>query len=212
MANYEIGSLISFKYPVPPPPRPLGTSAHDMYPQVLVLHPAWDRWPQNNQPGNYLLHGIAWKLISDDEKNVIRMIMSPKFETDYKEALRQKDSALISKFERIMGGAANANITSPHDFYLRVVSPFLNVRANASPYRLYNLKKISNVRILQTRQYLADELGIAGQENLFSKYARQFQNFVGGQRSLPRPPTRFPSKFPQFGGPHKPGALPGTEE
>src|SRR5690606_39041826 len=105
------------------------------YPQVLILHPRWDRYPPNNPPGNFLVHGLNFNYLTANEINMIRMILDPSFESKYKQGLQMRDANLVRKFDDIMRSAANANVLSPHDFYLRVIKPFIAPK-QWEPYRL----------------------------------------------------------------------------
>lgn len=147
MAIYKIGDLITFTYPAV---HLQGTKAHDRFPQVLVLHPYWDRHPPNNSPGNYLVHGLAFKYLSNDEINLIRMFISKDFKLEYYINLLKKNPALVNQFNHILDAAERTAITNPHDFYLKVIRPFIQPRG-WDPYRLYRPDKMTGVRILQNQ-------------------------------------------------------------
>lgn len=143
MASFEIGDLISFTYPAI---HQQGTRAHDKYPQVLVLHNNW----QNN------VHGLNFNYLTDDEINVIRMMIDPSFQLKYVEDLERKNPNLVKEFDRIIGRAGAATITSPFDFYNRVVKPFIKQRG-WDPYRRYRPDKMTNVRTVQKQRVMTGE-------------------------------------------------------
>ena len=152
--NYRIGDLISFTYPAV---HQQGTKAHDKFPNVLVLHPNW----KNN------LHGLNFNYLTDDEINALRMIIDPGFELKYAENLQKKNPNLMRELDRIVLKMGNSNITSPHDFYLRVIRPFIIVRG-WDPYRRYRPDKMTNIRIVQKREIITGEqkASIFGTSNL----------------------------------------------
>ena len=136
--NFRIGDIITFTYPLPP-----RTRAHDQFPQVLVLHPNWKG----------LMHGLNLNYLVDDEINAIRMLIDPMFEEKYAEALNRKNPRIMQELDRIVLKMGNSNITSPHDFYLRVIRPFIIVRG-WDPYRKYRPDKMTNVRLVQKREVI----------------------------------------------------------
>jgi len=143
MARLKIGDLAAFSYPA----RHLeGTRAHDKYPSVLVLHPLW----KNN------VHGLNFNYLSDDEINVIRMLIDPGFQLKYIENLSKKNPNLVREFDRIIGSAGNAVITSPYDFYSRVIRPFIITRG-WDPYRRYVPSKMRGVRVVQPSSVITGE-------------------------------------------------------
>lgn len=137
---YRIGDIITFSYPAI---HQMGTRANDKFPQVLVLHPDW----QNN------MHGLNFNYLTDDEINALRMLIDPMFEEKYAEALQRKNPRIMQEVDRIVLKMSNANITSPHDFYLRVIRPFIMVRG-WDPYRRYRPDKMTNIRQVQKREVI----------------------------------------------------------
>lgn len=152
--NLQIGSLITFGYQSP--------RSHDRYPEVLVLHPAWPYYP-NRQGGKALLHGLNFNYMTDDEINMIRMIVDPAFQLKYFENMEKKNPGIAAEFDRIIARAGAGEITSPQQFYNNVIKPFIMPR-NWNPYRLYDLGKMQGVRILQnTAQFTgANRVSIFG--------------------------------------------------
>jgi hypothetical protein len=140
---YRIGDLITFTYPAV---KQQGTEAHDKFPQVLVLHNNW----QNN------VHGLNFNYLTDDEINILRMMVDPAFQLKYVDNLQKKNPQLVNEFDRIIGAAGSANITSPYDFYFKVIRPFIMTRG-WDPYRRYRPDKMSNVRITQKREIITGE-------------------------------------------------------
>jgi hypothetical protein len=145
--NLQIGSLISFAYQSP--------RSHDRYPEVLVLHPSWRFYP-NRSGGKALMHGLNFNYLTDDEINMIRMIVDPGFQLKYFQNMERKNPGIAQQFDRIIANAGNANITSPHDFYLKVVKPFIMPK-RYDPYRLYDPTQMQNTRILQTPRQFTGE-------------------------------------------------------
>lgn len=175
MALFNIGDLITFSYPAV---HQQGTRAHDKFPQILVLHTNWEG----------CVHGLNFNYLTDDEINTIRMLLDPAFEMNYREAMGRKNPAAIAEFDRIMQHAANANITSPRDFYVKAVRPFISTRG-WDPYRLYRPEKMTGVRILQRRQHLEGQ-----PKGVFQSFKDKMQHMRG-------------PKLPRF---RRPGELPGT--
>lgn len=135
--NLQIGSLVSFSYK--------SARSHDPYPEVLVLHPGWRK-------GNTLcLHGLNFNYLTDDEINLVRMIVDPSFQLQYFQAMEAKNPGIAAEFDRIIARAGAANITSPLDFYQRAIRPFIQPRG-WNPYRLYDVSKLQSVRVLQSMQ------------------------------------------------------------
>jgi hypothetical protein len=140
--NLQIGSLISFAYQSP--------RSHDRFPEILVLHPGWRFYP-NRAGGKPLVHGLNFNYLNDDEINMIRMIVDPGFQLKYFQNLEKKNPGVAAEFDRIIGAAGAANITSPHDFYVKVIRPFIMPR-QWDPYRLYDPQLMQNTRMLQNMQ------------------------------------------------------------
>lgn len=201
MANFQIGDLVTFSYPAV---HQQGTRAHDKFPQVLVLHTNWEG----------CVHGLNFNYLTDDEINTIRMILDPSFEMTYREALGKKNPNAISEFDRIMKTAAHANITSPRDFYVKFVRPFIMSRG-WDPYRLYRTDKMTALRVLQRRQHLEGQ----EKQTAFQQFAQKFANMRGPKMPRFRRPGEFPvatqtptKSEPSGITPTGPGALPGTRK
>jgi hypothetical protein len=198
MAFFNIGDLISFSYPAV---HLQGTRAHDKHPKLLVLHTNWEG----------LVHGLNFNYLTNEEINTVRMILDPSFEMNYRESMTKKSPGAVAEFDRIMQGAANANITSPNDFYVRVVRPFIITRG-WDPYRLYRPEKMSGIQIVQKRQHLEGQ-----PQGIFQKFIQKFQAMRGPQLPRFRRPGDFPVRTQQNSTPTKslpqgPGALPGTRD
>ena len=161
MALYEIGDIISFSYPAwglnpkqslyksrqqPVPEHLKGTRAHDRNPKVLVLHTNW----------RGLLHCLNLNYLTNDEINTLRMVLDPLFEMKYRDKLKQKNATAYAELERIINRSGNPRITTPHDFYVRVIKPFIQVRG-WDPYRLYHPEKMTAIRVLEKRSLLTGE-------------------------------------------------------
>jgi hypothetical protein len=143
MALFQIGDLISFSYPAV---FQQGTRAHDKQPNVLVLH--------NNWGGN--MHGLNFNYLSDDEINLLRMLIDPGYQLKYFDNLNRKNPNLTREFERVIDSAGSAVITSPYNFYFKVIKPLIMSRGY-DPYRKYNLGKMSSVRIKQKQQVMTGQ-------------------------------------------------------
>lgn len=166
MAQYQMGDLISFRYPAV---HKQGTRAHDKSPEVLVLHPNWQ--------GN--LHGLNFNYLTRDEINLIRMLIDPTFARQYKEKFNKRNPRLGQEVDNILNTARVADITSPGMFYNNIVRPFIKSRG-WDPYRRYVPSKMSGVRVLQKRAHMVGE----DKESLFDKFKNKFQFMKG-----PRLPT-----------------------
>lgn len=120
-----------------------------------MLHPSWRFYP-NRSGGKPLVHGLNFNYLTDDEINLVRMIVDPGFQLKYFENMQKKNPNIANEFDRIIARAGAANITSPQDFYLRAVKPFIQPRG-WDPYRLYDPLKMENIRILQTQKQMLGE-------------------------------------------------------
>ena|SRR3990167_6974262 len=198
MAFFQIGDIIVFNYPAV---HLQGTRAHDKHPKCLILHTSWEG----------LIHSLNLNYLTNEEINTVRMILDPSFEMNYRESMTKKSPEAVAEFDRIMQGAANANITSPNDFYVRVVRPFIITRG-WDPYRLYRPEKMSGIRIVQKRQHLEGQ-----PQSMFQKFIQKFQSMRGPRLPRFRRPSDFPVRTQQNDTPTKslpqgPGALPGTRD
>lgn len=138
MARFEIGSLVVFSYS--------GEDVHDRYPHVLVLHSGW-----RSSSGTVLLHGLNFNYLTNDEINMLRMLIDPGFNLKYFANFAAKDPTGARDIERILTRGQNANITSPYDFYHRIIKWFIQPKGY-DPYRTYNINHIQGGRIIQPRR------------------------------------------------------------
>jgi len=138
----QIGSIITFSY--------ASKRSHDHFPKCLILHPGW-RSPGTN--AGFLVHALNLNYLTDDETNLLRMIIDPGFQLKYFENMVKKNPYTAAEYSRVIGSAANANITSPHDFYIRVIRPFIQPRG-WDPYRLYDPTKMLNTAVMQTQRQM----------------------------------------------------------
>ena len=157
----KIGDLITFSYPAV---HKQGTRAHDKNPTVLILHPTWGG----------TMHGLNFNYLQPDEINMVRMILSPKFQLHHKAALTRNNPNIVKEFDRIIGEAGNATITSPRDFYNRAIRPFISTRG-WDPYRRYRSDKMTNVRILEPYAVMSGDKELS----LFKKFSQKFSPMRG---------------------------------
>jgi len=101
MANYQIGDLIRFTYEGKSK-RVGSVGRHDKFPKVLVLHPNWEG----------LVHGLNFNYLSDDEVNVIRMLLDPMFEMKYRDSLRRRNPNIYDELETIITGRKGTGSTA----------------------------------------------------------------------------------------------------
>lgn len=165
----EIGSFITFTYPAV---HQQGTRAHDRFPNVLVLHPNWQ--------GS--LHGLNFNYMTDEEIHVIRMIIDPNYMDNYKESLQKTNPERVRELENILRTAENAHVTSPQDFYNRVIKPFIRPRG-WDPYRRYRVEKMTNTRVIHNQREMTGQTpGAPGYKpGVFQRFAQRFR-FMGGPR------------------------------
>lgn len=161
MALYNIGDYIQFNYPAV---HLEGTEANDPRPRVLVLH--------NNWGG--LVHGLNFNYLNDDEINMIRMILDPNFEDKYRANMEKKNPNMIRQYDSMMATGGGAKITSPLDFYHRVVQPFIRGKG-WDPYRKYKPNLMRGTRVLQKRQILEG----LNKPSAFHDYERRFRYMRG---------------------------------
>jgi hypothetical protein len=139
----QIGDLITFTYPVGPGS---GTRATDPNPIVLVFHPDW----QNE------MHCLAFSRLSGDEQNIIRMLVSPKYQVQHEAALARKNPKLVVEFNEIVEHVGATLITSPEEFYHKAIRPFIKPR-NWQPYRRYIPSKMTQIRIIEPMEVMTGE-------------------------------------------------------
>ncbi len=148
----QIGSLISFTYS--------GISAHDKFPQILVLHNGWQGF----------VHGLNFNYLTEQEKNYIKAILNEEFA----KKLSEKDPVLKNKLNQFAGTYDSLNITSPHDFYTRFVRQFIKPK-NYDPYRRYSPSKMTGIKVISKKEILTGEQ----KDTVFNKFVNKFQNMRG---------------------------------
>jgi len=171
MAQFRIGDIITFRYPLPP-----NTRAHVPYPTVFVLHSNWQG----------LLHGLLWDVATQDEINTIRMLIDPFFEMKYKEALRRKNPNIYKELENIITtpqkwgqvSVRNAKIDSPQSFYHGVIKPFIQPRGY-SLYRKYRIEKISGGRVKTPARIITGEESISKWQKERQELAKAVKKALG---------------------------------
>lgn len=138
---YNIGDWISFSYEAEKKkikPGSIGAKVlaahphvqmHERSPTAIVLHPSWG--------GN--AHCLLTNNYGQREINYLTAIIDPFFAAE----IIKKDAGLRAQLQRLQ---KDLNITSPHDFYLRVVKPFI---AMYDGYRLYSPQKMMNIRVIK---------------------------------------------------------------
>ena len=159
MSNYRIGDLIAFGYH--------GEYSHEpMPPQVLVLHTSWVRRNFPNETPK--VHSLAWNYLADNEINYLKAIMNPTFAKQ----ISQKDYQIRQQLMQVSAGSvtSGARIESPHDFYIRVIKPFIN---RHDSYRLYKPENMINVKVINKREVLTGQ-----EKGLFSGYINKFSNLM----------------------------------
>lgn len=167
---FQIGDLITFSYEGKST-RVGPVGRHDKFPQVLVLHPNWEG----------LVHGLNFNYLSDDEKNVIRMLLDPMFEMKFRDALRNRNPNLYDELEGIVTGKAGSGgglhqvapppapsgpttrvtkINNPRGFYYNIIRPFIYERG-WDPYRRYAPSRMKNVRVVTSARVITGEESLA---------------------------------------------------
>jgi hypothetical protein len=167
MARFQIGDIIQFTYEPEQPP----SKVHDKFPQVLVLHPDWQG----------LVHGLNLNYLSDDEKNVIRMILDPMFEMKFRDALRKRNPNLYDELESIITGKKGtgtathmvhpppvssgptttvSKINNPRAFYYNIIRPFVYTRG-WDPYRKYKHSGIRGASVVTPASVVTGEESLA---------------------------------------------------
>jgi hypothetical protein len=76
------------------------------------------------------------------------MLIDPSFQLKYAENMARKNPNIMKEFDRIINNAGNAVISSPYEFYRRIVKPFIITRG-WDPYRRYSPGKMTRLRIVQ---------------------------------------------------------------
>ena len=151
MAELRIGDIVSFSYK--------GKRSHDPFPQVLILHNNW----------NGLVHALNFNYLSDHEINYLKAVMNP----TYAKEISKTDVQIRQQLMQV--GAASAvsgvRIESPHDFYIRIVKPFIK---KYDSYRLFKPEGISGVKVITKREILTGK-----KIGLFTGYLDKFRNLTG---------------------------------
>ena len=168
MANF--GDIISFNYPAI---HKEGTRAHDPNPKVLVLHP--------NFGGH--MHGLKIDSFSPQELNMLRMLINPAFEKQYKASLTRESPDTVKEFDRIIKTASTRDITSPQQFYTEVIKPIIKPRGY-QPYRQYTVSKVRGTFVIERATMTATAQG----PTPFQSYAKRTKGFRG-----PQLPNRAPN-------------------
>lgn len=109
--------------------KPQVIDTHEKYPQCLVLH---DNWQGN-------VHCLLTNNYTQREINYLTAIIDPFFA----EEKSKTDMDLKSQLQRI---PQDINIVSPHDFYMRIVKPFISLYDG---YRIYKPQKMLNIRVIK---------------------------------------------------------------
>lgn len=117
---------------------------HDKYPQVLVLHNSW--------AGK--VHGINLNQMSQQEINYLTALVDPFFAAE----IIKKDGRIKAELQRL---PKDLQISSPHDFYMRVIKPFIKLYDG---YRLYNPSKMFNVKVVKSYKDIQRRAGAAPQQ------------------------------------------------
>lgn len=133
------GDLVTFSYPAV---KLQGTQAHDKNPTVLVLHPNYEG----------IMHGLNFNYLGPQEINMIRMLLSPKFQLENKAALTRQRPDLIKRFDSIVESATESEVNSSAAFYSKVIKPLITTGGihakKYEPYRQYRVDKIKGLRIV----------------------------------------------------------------
>lgn len=124
-----IGSLTTFTYDSP--------SAHDRYPQILVLH--------NDFEG--CVHGINFNYLTNEELDFIKSVLND----DYAEEASKANPNLKTQLDRMKTLLAGVDIKSPAVFYNQIIRPFIK---RYDSYRLYKPDHIKNTRTLITYEMM----------------------------------------------------------
>lgn len=157
MSGYKIGDLITFNYPAP---HKQGTRAHDLHPQVLILH---DNWQGK-------VHGLNFNYLTEHEINFVKAVLNPEFA----EAISKKDPSIRTQLERMSHMSATLNITSPHDFYVRFVKNFIKPRGY-DPYRIYTPSKMTGVKVIFAKEVMVGDR----KDGVFQRLIDKIKNFRG---------------------------------
>lgn len=175
----SIGDIIAFRYPTKPV-----TGATEPNPKLLVLHPNWEGQ----------MHGLRlnYAYMTAQQENVLKMFMSPKFQKMHKAALTREAPLLVQEYDRIIKEGGNTQVTSPQDFYRKMIRPFISPR-DFEPYRRYKVGLVSGVRvvepyhmILNPPQYNEKIHGpVEEGTNKFDEYKKLFEGMRGSKFRKP---------------------------
>lgn len=108
------------------------TDIHDPYPTCIVLHDNWKG----------MVNCINTNNMSQHEINFLTAIIDPFFAQER----TKTDARLKADLMRI---PRDIQITSPHQFYLRIVKPFIHLYDG---YRLFNPNKMLNIKVVKSYQ------------------------------------------------------------
>lgn len=161
--------------------------------KVLILHP--------NHGG--MVHGLKWDLLSDTQKNMVKMILDPSFAEEKKQSLVRQDPNSVKIFDNITQGAAVEDIARPKQFYEQVVQPLiahLKTR-QADPYRQYRLDRIKSVRTLTSAAIMTGKQKTIGRKvkSAVSKIGKKlglWESYVQKSRGARGP--QLPNRAPNF--------------
>ena len=119
----ESGHIVMFNY--------TGKDVHTRRPLVLVLNPSWKQQ----------LHGLNLDYIPP-------AVLDKLYST-----IKERTAEKIQKFLHLRLPLLKPVIHNPYNFYHKELKKFLNIHfgKNESPYRVYNLKGISNWKIIDYR-------------------------------------------------------------
>lgn len=171
MSRFGIGDIIMFNYE-------LGHKVNTKEPTVLVLHDNWlCHTPRDSllragrlPPGNgRCLHGLNWGKLDHDEQTYLRAVMNPMLALK----LSQKDQAFADKMEEI-DQLTGLEIHSPHDFYIRLIRPFIRPKA-WEPYRRYRLDKMRGSFVVEDSMVLSG----AKTDTTYAKITRRMKILRG---------------------------------
>lgn len=167
----QSGDIVTFKYVA----IHRGSRAHDPNPKVLVLHPDFEG----------KMHGLNIGYFSQNDMNMLRMILSVGFEQRYKASLTRQSPEAVKLFEKIMSEASVTDINSPQQFYYQVIKPIIKPRGY-EPYRQYTVQKIGAITIVERAEVMTSDVDPAAPEaksGLFQKVFNRLKNWRGQNRA-----------------------------
>lgn len=160
----RIGDLVVFNY--------VGDYSTDPYPEVIVLHNGYFRRMPDGRLQKYV-HGLAWKVLTDQEKQYIRAVLNPTFaqQISQNNPVLKQQLAARGVLSAIHGENMDF-ISNPKHFYERFLRHWITTKDS---YRLYKPEGISGIRVLTKREALMGK----EKDTVFSKYINKFKNLVG---------------------------------